>query len=138
MTTIKQVFEHYAKWEDFQNGLWRVVSPDEETVFTALAIDLLADESALDSAMRAVVSEWKISAIVNLTNYGQNRRAWLGQSACCFHSRCPEQCTRAAWNLLPRETQARANAIAERVILDWERAYRRAVLCLSEQLELTF
>jgi len=137
--TIQQVFEHYRKWEDWINGMYRTPQDDdEEAKYAAHARELLSDEAALGSAMLATVSAWPIAAAVNLSNFGINRRAWLGQSACCFVFGCPESCTRLAWNTLDTDTKYAANAAATRVIKQWERDYKRDVLCQSEQLGLTF
>jgi hypothetical protein len=81
--------------------------------------------------MQAVVDTWAIAASVNLTNLQQNRRAWLGQAACCLEHKCPEDVTREAWNTLSEDVQRSANAVAMQIIEEWDR-------CRSDQLTLTF
>jgi hypothetical protein len=67
-----------------------------------------------------VAREWIHAAEVNLTDFGSNRRAWLGQAACCFTHGLPAYVTRLAWNALDPSVQVEANRTAEQVIAEWE------------------
>ena len=136
---VKQVFEHYTKWEDWKNGMWRVSDQQIEDMAHEAA-SILSDPEEYLSAMNRVVSEWIIASRVNLTNYGQNRRAWLGQAACCIQSGIPEHATRFGWNMyMRRDQQDAANGIAESVIERWEQQHLYEVKkCQSGQLVLAF
>lgn len=68
-----------------------------------------------------MLRDWPLAAEHNLTDRSQNRRAWVGQATCCHEDRVPESETRAAWWLLSTEQQAAANAVADKVIEEWER-----------------
>jgi len=141
MERAKQVFECYTKWEDWINGMWRPTDGSERDFEIARrAAALLSDPDKCGAAMLRVVNEWPIATKINLTNYGQNRRAWLGQAACCIELGIPEHLTRLGWNtsMLGCDREA-ANAIAEHVIYNWEREYVfESRICQNGQLMLTF
>lgn len=122
---IKQVFHHYEKWEDFKAGQFRAVGCDmaanEELI--GLAMQLLSNTENLYEAMTSVTLDWVIAAETNLTNRSINRRAWLGQAACCYEFSVPEDLTKAAWWRISTPERDRANGVADRVITEWEDAY---------------
>lgn len=135
---IEQQFRHYQEWEDWANGMWRDVTPEEDERFAALSRDLLLDTDRLEYAMRHIFEKWPTATLVNMTNRGQNRRAWLGQSACCVICESPEQSTRRAWGTLELEQKQAANRVATNIIELWETEYRIESQCQSVQLELMF
>jgi hypothetical protein len=116
-----RLYHHYKHWEDFHAGLYN--DPDISTQQSQIRIaeSLLSDIIALREAMLRVLQEWKIASEVNLSNSSRNRRAWLGQSACCIEYGIPESLTKQAWHLLNEDQQKRANNIAEGVISIWEK-----------------
>lgn len=113
---MKQVFEHYEKWEDYQAGMYEMkdVSNEDEKVNNAVL--LLSSETDFFDTLTKLVQDWQIATAVNLTNKGQNRRAWLGAAACMYKYQTPEYLTRIAWNLLDSQTQHKANLVAEKII----------------------
>jgi len=121
--------------------MWRPTDGSERDFEIARrAAALLSDPDKCGAAMLRVVNEWPIATKINLTNYGQNRRAWLGQAACCIELGIPEHLTRLGWNtsMLGCDREA-ANAIAEHVIYNWEREYVfESRICQNGQLMLTF
>jgi hypothetical protein len=118
MNKLKRVYHHYSKWEDWKDGLY---SPREEkTTIKKRVIRLLASPSLLLLAMRTVVVVWPFSSEVNLSNRSRNRQAWLGQSAACFVCGANEDTTKSAWRSLSLAEQDSANAIADKVIAEWE------------------
>jgi len=123
---MKRIFHHYKNWEDWHDGLYRlsISSADmAEEIIISRAARLLSEPDALLLAMTRVIDEWKIAAEVNLSNPSRNRRAWLGQAACCFLCGAPEDLTKLAWHRLSDAERDLANAIADRVISEWEDRY---------------
>ena len=122
---IKQKFYHYTLWEDWQNGMFKVVELDYDLIKKAFL--LLSDIIELQKIMYQVLDSWPISAEVNLTNTSCNRRAWLGQSACCFKYKVPEILTRIAWGQLTEDQKDKANQVANDIIDEWELNYIRGI-----------
>jgi len=118
---MKQVFEHYEKWEDFQNGMYEIKDVIDKDKKVIGAIKLLSDPIEFYNAMNSMINKWKIAADVNLTNLNQNRRAWLGAAACMFIHNTPEYLTRIAWGLLNKDIQDKANKVADKIIEDYKK-----------------
>lgn len=129
-----RVYHRYELWEDFAHGLYRMAlfqSPQEQERLIELSRALLADQPRLWDAMSSVTLEWIYATEVQITNTTRNRRAWLGQAACCFAHGAPESLTKLAWHRLEEVQQDRANAVADRVISTWEANYypRGSLFC---------
>lgn len=92
----------------------------KEELIVREARELLKNSDLLYLYMSLVVRRWKHAAEQNLSNTSMNRRAWLGQAACCFYAFAPENLTKQAWHELTDEEQTLANAIADKVIREWE------------------
>ena len=122
----KQIFEHYEKWEDFQAGMFSLLDIKDKDKKVIGAINLLSNENDFYNAMKELMKVWKIATDVNLTNKGQNRRAWLGAAACMFVHNTPEFLTRIAWNLLNKDIQDRANLVADKIIIEYEKKTENA------------
>ena len=116
--TLERVWKPYWQWEDFHAGLYDY--PFALTMEVGHSRALLADPAALGDAMRAVVDRCPNATAHNLSNYEQNRRAWLGQAACCIELHSKAVATRAAWWQLAEAEQRAANHVAELVIAEWE------------------
>jgi hypothetical protein len=116
---MKQLYHHYLDWEDWKNGMYDDVNYGKGERIV-LAAELLKNESELHSAMIYVSENWICSAEENLTNETINRRAWLGQAACCYQCKASESETRAAWALLTNGERDKANRIAEQIIEKWQ------------------
>lgn len=116
---IEQIFHHYTKWEDFHAGQYALTCDDELTAIRNSAC-LLANCPLLREMMRSVTEQWKYATEVNLTNPDINRRAWLGQAACCFRYGVPNFTVKIAWHTLEAHQQREANAVADSVIATWE------------------
>lgn len=117
---MKQVFEHYEKWEDYRAGMFTLVDVIDKDKKVFGAVNLLSDESDFYNVLKQMMQTWKTATEVNMTNKGQNRRAWLGAAACMFKHNTPEYLTRIAWNLLNKGIQDKANAIADKIIYEFE------------------
>lgn len=118
---MKKIYEPYWKWEDFQNGMYDLPRPDREDALLAKAAELLRDRWMFKGAVTRLIREWPVAAAVNLTNRESNRRAWIGQAACCLLCNVPEVVTRKAWKSLTDEERRVANRIAEKAIRFYER-----------------
>ncbi len=114
---VGRMFAPYDMWEDYLAGMFetRIVDESVET-----CRNILRDEIVCIVAMRRVVVEWPISASVNLSNNSANRRAWLGQAACCVVGKSTASETKRAWWQLTDDHRTRANACADEVIAEWE------------------
>lgn len=84
------------------------------------AINILSNKDLCLKYMLLVVKNWEHSTFENLSNITQNRRAWLGQAACCYAEKIPEYLVRESWMLIKEEDRIQANNIADKVILGWE------------------
>lgn len=117
---MKQVFSPYWDWEDFQNGMYESPSLADMPAMIQQSIDILSSQARFAAACSQLMEQWPIASAVNLTNLGTNRRAWLGQAACCFVARVPELATRAAWKELTEDQRRIANHIADEAIREYE------------------
>ena len=120
---MKRIFWNYELWEDHKRGLYditRKYSEIEEMDKTAQAKSLLTNsEWFLETAMK-VITEWKYSSDVNLSNKSRNRQAWIGQASCCYVFGTPEYITKYGWRLMTPTQQIEANRIADIIIKTWE------------------
>lgn len=122
---MKQVFETYDKWEDYNAGMYSLLEPNDKQMKIQLSIKLLSNKYEFCNVMKMVSDKWVVSTAVNLTNKSINRRAWLGAAACCFAHGATEIITRIAWAMLTEKQQSDANAIADRFIIEYERKNNR-------------
>jgi len=118
---IPRVYHHYLDWEEIDYNMWGSVSNRKD--YLKKAIDFTSDHKKYGRFMQRVVKEWSVSCENALTDYGLNRRAWLGHAACALAIGCPEDITREAWGQLTDEQQLLANKEAERAIQSWENDY---------------
>lgn len=117
---MEQIYHHYSKWEDYNAGMWRKTSKDDERKYLEDAISFTGDAELYGEWMLKVIDEWPVACEHNLSDVGQNRKAWIGHAACCLAIGCPESITRQAWGYLTREQQDRANNMADIAIKQWE------------------
>ena len=120
---MKRIFHAYEEWEDYKAGMYRLPCVQDSTTQVLESANLLASPAIFYAVALAMVSEWAISAAVNLSNRSRNRQAWLGQAACCFNHRAAEHQTKEAWHTLTREQQYAANKIADEIVVLWETCY---------------
>lgn len=122
---MKQICHRWEKWEDYRDGMYAQSHPDPEgTILESL--ELLSDHELLYYSMKHVCKEWPYATEHNLTDTSRNRRAWLGQAACCHHHGATEMYTRMAWGSLNEDQQRLANESADRTIDEWESEYTSA------------
>lgn len=117
---MKQVFAHYLEWEDYQNGMYKMPKLNDGLGQVQQAKELLSNTPIFFDTMKIMMKEWPVCSAVNLTNLGQNRRAWLGAAACNYLHKIPEVITRIAWNELSKEQQDKANLAANKIINEYD------------------
>lgn len=120
---MKQIFHPYWEWEDFTHGMWRKESAANEKELLGKAIQFTGNYLLYGSFMRKVIDLWPISCEHNLTDLGQNRRAWIGHAATLIAINCPEYITREAWGYLTKKQQDDANEQADIAIAIWEKTH---------------
>ena len=128
---VKQVYHHYTKWEDYQNGMWNKVSQDQEDEMLKIAIEFTGDHKLYGKAMLRVIKEWPIACEHNLTDNNINQRAFIGHCAVCLELGIPEYITRMAWHYLTKQQQDLANNEATLAINKWFNNYDK-----KDQLEI--
>lgn len=119
---MKQIYYHYTKWEDFQNGMYNEIKEGRKERIQK-AIYLLTNLDLLYEQMKKVTKEWKFATEQNLTNNSINHQAFLGQTACNIWGKIKEDETREAWGYLTNEQRYKANKVADKVYLEWERDF---------------
>ena len=115
---MERIFHHYNKWEDFHAGMYDECRDGrKERVLQAAAI--LGTPDICREAMEKVIAEWKFATEYNLSNAEINRKAWLGQAACCCYAGIHEDETREAWGIMTESQRIEANSIAASIIKRW-------------------
>ena len=129
---LKRKYINYNLWEDFHNGLYEKHTPTNKDIKNCY--ELLSNRKHTYEAMKRVVKDWKLCSSHNLTNYEINRRAWLGQAACCLRFKCNQEAVILAWRKLPIALQQDANNMANLIIKEYENNIKNE-LCLKLNLE---
>jgi hypothetical protein len=116
------------QWETVTAGLYAESSPhglDAEQSKQAYAA-FLGNESRFRKALQRVLKKWPVACRQFLSNESINRIAWLGQASMCLETGVPCK-YRAGFALLTDEQQAKANALAEEALRQWETGQRKSV-----------
>lgn len=117
---MQRIWHPYTDWEDYKAGFFDTTIEGDRNTAVSESFALLADPSALGKWMSKVLVEWPVSCEANLSYTGMNRRAWLGQAACCLALGYPSFVTKRAWHQLEEDQQDLANQEADIVIREWE------------------
>ena len=120
---MKQIYHNYKKWEDYKNGMYDKPINKEDEINNA--IHVLSNCDLFEDICRKILKEWNIACDVNLSNVNNNRRAWLGQAACCYEYKVCDISTRQAWGRLIDKQRDDANKIADKIIYEYERKNRK-------------
>ncbi len=131
-----RLYHPYDLWEEVSAGMWRDVKERKKEKYIKLAVTFMSDDMIFGLYMKSVIEKWKYSCEHNLTDLNQNRVAWLGQAACAMAMRCPEDLTRAAWSLLTKEQQEKANTQAEKYIKLWESKHEEENTARDHQMAI--
>jgi len=121
---FKRVYYDYRKLEEVAHNMWGEAT-DNRTALEQ-AIVFTSDHKEYGKYMMRVVNEWPFSCENALTDYNQNRKAWIGHAACAMALSVPEDIVRKAWGYLTDEQRFLANQEADRAILYWEHAYAKS------------
>jgi hypothetical protein len=116
---MKRIYKEHTEWECYKNGMYSPSNYNEECII-GKCIELLSNCEWFFNTSLVVLNKWKISSDVNLSNTSQNRKSWIGQSACSFMFGATELTTRKAWSRLDKDTQDKANLIADKIIKVYE------------------
>ena len=119
---MKRYYAPFDVWEDRLHGMYATLHPPQSAYIEA-SRRILTNEAVLLDAMVSVVVDWPVSAAVNLTNKSRNRRAWLGQAACCLVCGANEDETKLAWHKMTAAQQDTANQQADRALAIWVELY---------------
>jgi hypothetical protein len=115
---MERIFHHFNKWEDYHAGMYDE-SKDGRAERVIKAAEILGTPDICREAMEKVVAEWKIATEYNFSNAEINRKAWLGQAACCIYAGIHEDETREAWGIMTEAQRIEANRIAAEIIKNW-------------------
>lgn len=117
---MKQVFITYTEWEDYQNGMWTILTKEEEQEKLQQAIEFTGNHIAYGKAMMKAITMWPNTCLHNLTDMSINRRAFIGHCAVCLELGIPEYIVRMAWHRLTDRQRTLANIEADKAIKQWE------------------
>ena len=129
---MERIFHHYNKWEDYHAGMYDECKDGRQERVKKAAY-ILGTPQICREAMEMVIAEWELATEYNLSNDGINRKAWLGQAACCCYSGIHEDETREAWGILTEEQRTEANRIAASLIKKW---VRKKEFEMSQQISM--
>jgi hypothetical protein len=120
MRPMERIFHTWDKWESFYAGFFNSNPPAGISKKEAeqLYYELLSDEEEFDRVLSKIIIEWPHSCEHNLTNKTLNRIAWMGQAALAYKHGIPAQ-FRGGYNLLSKEQQKAADAVALKYINVW-------------------
>ena len=114
-----RIFYPHTLWEDANNGFYSVGLLCPEKV--SFCKNVLSNQELFWDIMCQMRIDWPYSFQFNVSNFTQNRRAWLGQAACCYNHNAEFNVTIYAWGLLDKNTQDEANKTAQKMIDLFER-----------------
>lgn len=123
---IKRIYHHHEKWEDAKAGMYE--NPKNLKKEAEVIVKYFQDSSKIKQNMFNVVENWKYSCEQNLTNPSMNKIAYLGKSSVTFLYGFSRESTMYAWNFLDKETQDKANQIAQDILTYWEEEYAEKIL----------
>lgn len=115
---MERIFHHYNLWEDYHAGMYDECK-EGRNERVSKAVEILGTPEICLDAMEKVIAEWKRATEYNLSNAEINRKAWLGQAACCCYAGIHEDETREAWGIMTEAQRVEANNIAAGLIKKW-------------------
>lgn len=115
---MERIFHHYELWEDYHAGMYDECKDGREER-VCRAAEILGTPEICREAMEMVIAEWELATEYNLSNAEINRKAWLGQAACCCYAGIHEDETREAWGRMTEAQRVEANRIAGMLIRRW-------------------
>lgn len=116
--------------------MWEHAKAFERESMLKLAIEFTGNDALYGAAMIRVTNEYPFACEHNLTEIGQNRRAWIGHAACYMEHSLPESIVREAWGMLTEEQRIAANLRADHAIELWESVHAKKDIALLAQMEI--
>ena len=132
---MNRIYHRYELWEDYKAGMYE--TKISNAMFFELAEKsrkLLSNPDEFFNVAISVLNNWKFASDENLSNKSCNRRAWIGQSACCYKYSSPEICTREAWSKMTVTEQYLADKIADKIIKLYEDKNRKVHQGLGNEM----
>lgn len=115
---MERIFHHFSLWEDYHAGMYDE-NKDGRAERVKKAAEILGTPDTCQKAMEKVIDDWQYATEYNLSNAEINRKAWLGQAACCVYGGVHEDETREAWGIMTDAQRVEANRIAAQIIKKW-------------------
>jgi len=122
----KKIWHPWTKWECYKAGFYSsfnelgITKEEAQEQYRIFLSDLYLFEKALKN----VISKWAFSCEHFLTDTNRNRIAWLGQASMAYAKGIPSE-AKGGFKLLTRGQQKKADALAFRYLLLWEKRYAR-------------
>lgn len=132
---IKQVWVPYWQWEDYQNGMWRKLSKEEEPKFEQLAFEFTGNWNKYGDAMIEVVKNWPLTMLNSLSSPSTNKRAFIGHCACSYKYNIPEYIVRRVWKELTDKQREDADEIAELCYMEWIDNYEKQIKSIYRNMD---
>lgn len=117
---MKRIYHTWEKWECYPAGFYNDDPPRGMTAQEATEsyMYFLRDLPRFERSLQRVLDEWPRSCEHYLSNESMNRIAWLGQASMCIDAGVPA-CFRGGFNLLSKDEQAAADAMALKYLNKW-------------------
>jgi hypothetical protein len=123
---MTRIFHPWDKWEDYKNNFYGGVCEYDHDKSLSIYAALLKDIPRFEEALKIIISTWKYSCEHNLTNEAMNRIAYMGQAANALVNRAPSSVSMGGYNLLSKEEQIAADALAQKYINLWIETYEHS------------
>lgn len=130
---MKRIYHTWEKWECYPAGFYNDDPPKGMTSqeATEAYMYFLRDLPRFERALIRVLDEWPRSCEHSLSNERMNRIAWLGQASMCVEAGVPA-CFRGGFNLLSKDEQAAADAMALKYLNIWLEAHGEPALTIDK------
>jgi len=116
---MKQIYKEYWEWECYKNGMYA----DATDLDIKKAFQFMKQIPLFSEAMRKAIKDWPNTMINHLSNESINKKAFVGQCACCYWIGVPESATKKAWWILTEGIREQANREANKHINNWIKGY---------------
>jgi hypothetical protein len=129
---MKRVYHPWNMWEDHQHNFYGGQEYPKNA--TEVYASLLKDLPRFESALTVIVNSWPYSCEHNLTNTAMNRIAYLGQASCALVYNVPSSVSMGGYNLLTKDEQIAADALAKKYLDLWEASYKEMINVDSKEV----
>lgn len=122
---MNRVYHPWDKWECYRHGFYGGLDYQKDDTL-ALYASLLKDLAKFEAALQVIIRDWQFSCEHNLTNEAMNRIAWLGQASCALIYQVPSSVSMGGYNLLTKDEQQAADAMALKYLNIWLERYEHS------------